>query len=73
LHSKQLIKEKLEQLEKTLKDEEASHNSTKQNAQARERELEANVADITKALAIAQRTLEDKSSILDIVLVAYSK
>ncbi len=66
LHAKQLLKEKVEQFEKLLREEEAAHNSTKHNAQSRERELEASIADMTKALANTQRTLEDKSSITSV-------
>jgi len=61
LHSKQLLKDKEEKFEKTLRNEEEAHAATRQRAQNRERELEENIEELTTTLARNQRSLEDKS------------
>ncbi len=64
LHSKQLLKEKVEQLERSLAEEESKHAQSKQLYLEKQRELETNLAELTNGLAIAQRNLQDKSNIL---------
>jgi len=61
LQTKQVLKEKMEQFEKLHREEEIAHNNTKISAQTRERELEANIGEMTKALATTQRSMEEKN------------
>jgi len=56
------MKEKLLSTEKALHSEEQNHSTTKLQAQERENQLEASITELTKAVATAQRNLEEKSN-----------
>lgn len=51
-----------EQLEIALKNEQQAHLLTKQQSQERQRFLESKISDLNEALAITQRSLDEKSS-----------
>eukprot|EP01114_Cavostelium_apophysatum_P013959 TRINITY_DN3491_c0_g1_i3.p1 TRINITY_DN3491_c0_g1~~TRINITY_DN3491_c0_g1_i3.p1 ORF type:complete len:777 (-),score=222.94 TRINITY_DN3491_c0_g1_i3:38-2368(-) len=62
LQSFSLLKEKIEEFEKKLSEEQQQHAFLKKHAVEREAELEANIAELTKAVATTQRALEEKSN-----------
>ena len=60
--SNQMIQEKIESLEKALKEGEERHQIAQQHSQDRERKLELNVEELTQALGVTQREVEEKNN-----------
>lgn len=67
--SSQQVREKVDELEKILADERQHHNEQIRVSKDREVELQASIAEYTKALAITQRSLDEKSCIIMITLL----
>jgi hypothetical protein len=69
--STQALQEKIATLQSSLEKERQENQQQRQLALQRERELEQNVADYTRALIAAQRVAEEKTGLLMMLFLQF--